>query len=166
MAYFCYDSIIEIYYGTDDLLTNLHHIVVVVATSFFFFNKYGGFEYMVLHLMAEISNPFLIIRTMLKIKGMKDTKLYEINDIIFATVFLFVRMLLTPLAMIYMYEGRKVLTAAKFGIQFVLFIQLFWCYRVLFLIAEKMKNSYNTKGGETNEPLWVKTFYELFRGIT
>jgi hypothetical protein len=124
MAYFTYDSIIEIYYGTDDLLTNLHHVIVVFSTCFFFFNKYGGFEYIgnrfihnitVLHLMAEISNPFLILRTLLKIVGMKDSKLYEINDIIFATVFLFVRMLLTPLAMIYMYEGKNVLTAAKFG---------------------------------------------------
>ena len=131
MAYFTYDSIIEIYYGTDDLLTNLHHVIVVVSTSFFFFNKYGGFEYIgtisfdnftVLHLTAEISNPFLILRTLLKIGGMKDSKLYEINDLIFATVFLFARMLLTPLVMIYMYEGRNVLTAAKFGTQFVLFI--------------------------------------------
>ena len=175
MAYFTYDSIIEIYYGTDDLLTNMHHVIVVFSTCFFFFNKYGGFEYIgkilnsnftVLHLIAEISNPFLILRTLLKIVGMKDSKLYEINDIIFATVFLFVRMLLTPLAMIYMYEGKNVLTAAKIGTQFVLFIQLFWCYRVLFLIAEKAKNSYNTKGGDSNEPLWVKIFYELFRGIT
>jgi len=57
MAYFCYDSIIEIYYGTDDLLTNLHHIVVVVATSFFFFNKYGGFEYMGKIFLRSIYSP-------------------------------------------------------------------------------------------------------------
>ena len=100
--------------------------------------------------MAEISNPFLIIRTILKIRGMKDSKFYEVNDIIFATVFLFVRMLLTPLAMIYMYEGRNVLTAAKFGIQFVLYIQLFWCYRILFLVAEKVKNGYKAKGHDHN----------------
>jgi len=117
--------------------------------------------------MAEISNPFLIIRTILKIRGMKDSKFYEVNDIIFATVFLFVRMLLTPLAMIYMYEGRNVLTAAKFGIQFVLYIQLFWCYRILFLVAEKVKNGYKAKCHDHNEePLWVKTFYEIFRSLT
>jgi hypothetical protein len=90
--------------------------------------------------MAEVSNPFLIIRTIMKIRGNKDSKFYAVNDLIFANVFLFVRMLLTPIAMIYMYEGRNVLTAAKFGIQFVLFIQLFWCYRILFLIAERIKS--------------------------
>ncbi len=45
MAYFLYDSIIEIYYGTDDFLTNMHHVVVLISTSFFFFNRYGGYEY-------------------------------------------------------------------------------------------------------------------------
>jgi hypothetical protein len=116
--------------------------------------------------MAEVSNPFLIIRTIMKIRGNKDSKFYAVNDLIFANVFLFVRMLLTPIAMIYMYEGRNVLTAAKFGIQFVLFIQLFWCYRILFLIAERIKSKYATKDQDNKEPIWVKTFYEIFRSLT
>ncbi len=113
--------------------------------------------------MAEVSNPFIIIRTILKIRNMKDSTFYAVNDMMFASVFLFVRMWLTPLAMIYMFEGRNVLAAAKFGIQFVLYIQLFWCYRILFLLAEKIKGGYK---GENNEPLWVKTFYEIFRSLT
>jgi hypothetical protein len=44
-AYFAYDSIIEVYYGTDDLLTNAHHIVVVAATYFHIRNTHGGFEF-------------------------------------------------------------------------------------------------------------------------
>lgn len=106
--------------------------------------------------MAEVSNPFLIFRTVLKIIGKKDSKIYEVNDIIFATVFLFARMILTPMVLIYMYEGLNVLFAAKIGISIVLYIQLFWCYRILYLIAEKVKNGY---AKESNEPLWVKTFY-------
>lgn len=137
-AYFTYDSIIEIYYGTDDLLTNAHHIVVVTATFFHMMNKYGGFEYVgtsliftlfpilsiwiVLHLMAEVSNPFLIFRTVLKIVGMKETKIYDVNDIIFATVFLIVRMFMTPFALIYLFEGVNILFADKLGISFVLYI--------------------------------------------
>lgn len=44
-SYFVYDSIIEIYYGTDDFLTNAHHVVVLAATYFHIRNQYGGFEY-------------------------------------------------------------------------------------------------------------------------
>jgi hypothetical protein len=98
--------------------------------------------------MAEVSNPFLIFRTVLKITGLRDSKIYEINDIIFASTFIVVRMFLTPLVMIYMYEGTKVLVASKIGISFVLYIQLFWCNRIIYLIAEKIKKSYEGKAGK------------------
>lgn len=49
-AYFVYDSLVEIYYGTDDMLTNGHHAVVVVATFFHLKNKFGGFEYIGMYL--------------------------------------------------------------------------------------------------------------------
>jgi len=68
-AYFVYDSIIEIVYGTADTLTNMHHVFVLVACYFHLSNHYSGWEYVVLHFLAEISNPFLIIRTYLKISG-------------------------------------------------------------------------------------------------
>jgi hypothetical protein len=44
-AYFIYDSIIEVYYGTDDLLTNLHHVCVVAMTYFHIKSQTSGFEY-------------------------------------------------------------------------------------------------------------------------
>ena len=75
-----------------------------------------------MHLMAESSNPFIIIRTMLKIRGQRDSKFYRINELVFAGIFIFVRMFLTPLAMIYIYEGDKVIYGSKFGIAFVLFV--------------------------------------------
>lgn len=118
--------------------------------------------FVVLHLMAEVSNPFLIFRTVLKIMGMKDTSVYAVNDIIFASVFLLVRMLLTPLALVYMYEGSKVLFAAKIGISFVLYIQLFWCYRIIYLILEKVQKS--CVAGE--EPLWLSVSFNLFKDLS
>lgn len=75
-----------------------------------------------MHLMAESSNPFIIIRTMLKILDQKDSKFYRINELIFAGVFILVRMFITPLAMIYIYEGDRVIYGSKFGIAFVFFV--------------------------------------------
>lgn len=115
--------------------------------------------------MAEISNPFLIFRTVLKIVGMRESTIYAVNDIVFATVFILVRMFMTPLVLVYMYEGTKVLFAAKIGISFVLYIQLFWCYRILYLIFEKVKNGYTDKSGD-NSPLWVTLGYTLFRNLS
>jgi hypothetical protein len=45
----------------------------------------------------------------MRIRGMKDTKLYMINDIMFAAIFIIARVFLTPLFMVYMYEGENIL---------------------------------------------------------
>ena len=45
LAYFVFDSVIEIIYGTDDVLTNIHHIVVIYANYCHMKGPYGGFEY-------------------------------------------------------------------------------------------------------------------------
>ncbi|CDW77088.1 transmembrane protein [Stylonychia lemnae] len=164
-AYFTFDSIIEIYYGTDDALTNAHHLVVLIASFTHVKNSFGGFEYIVLHLITEISNPFLIIRTVLKICGMKETMIYAVNDMIFATIFLFFRMIVTPCALIYMFEGHNILAADKVGTAAILFIQLFWCYRILYLIMEKIRENYKDKTGAFNEPLVIRILFNIFKKL-
>jgi hypothetical protein len=72
--------------------------------------------------MAEVSNPFLIVRTILKIKGARNGNLYKINEFLFATIFIPVRMVITPLALIYVYEADQVIYGTKFGVAFVLFV--------------------------------------------
>ena len=46
--------------------------------------------------IGEISNPWLVIRTLLKIKGDKNSLLYNINEIIFMVSFLVLRMIIGP----------------------------------------------------------------------
>ena len=55
-AYFSYDTLIEIYYGTDDLLTNAHHLIVVTSTYLFLKSKHGGFEYIGIILNLNLFN--------------------------------------------------------------------------------------------------------------
>lgn len=91
--------------------------------------------------MAESSNPFLIMRSVLKIAGKKDTEIFKMNEKIFAGIYLTVRMFLTPLALIYMYEADQVIYGTKFGVTFVLYIQLFWCYKVLHMTATAINDA-------------------------
>jgi hypothetical protein len=44
-AYFVFDSILEISYGTDDMLTNLHHACVILVSYFGMRAGHSGFEY-------------------------------------------------------------------------------------------------------------------------
>ena len=59
----------------------------------------------VLHWIAEMSNPFIITRGILELKGMQNTKLYEYIGYVFAVVFLTLRMCLVPFLLIWVFEG-------------------------------------------------------------
>jgi hypothetical protein len=51
-AYFVFDSIIEVAYGTADMLTNVHHVVVLFVSYFGMKAPHSGFEY--------LSNQYLL----------------------------------------------------------------------------------------------------------
>jgi TLC domain len=86
--------------------------------------------------LAEVSNPFMIMRMILKILKKKDTVFYKVNEFIFAGIFLIARVLLTPFFMIYMFEGENILYSIKLGVSFILYVQLFWAYRILYLLFD------------------------------
>ena len=89
--------------------------------------------------MAEASNPFLIIRTVLKIRKMKNSTFYFINDVTFAVIFIIVRAFATPIVMIMFYEAENCIYSTKLCIGVVFFVQMFWVYRVVYLIFETIK---------------------------
>ena len=64
-------------------------------------------------MIAEASNPFLVTRTTLRIIGQKNTALYANNELIFAGVFIFMRVLVCPFLMIGVYESPSGIYALK-----------------------------------------------------
>lgn len=143
-GYFIFDSIIEYYYNTNDILLNLHHVVVVITTVMSLRNKYSGFEYMLSILCAEASNPYLVIRTTLRITGKKQTSLYANNDLVFAAVFLLMRLIICPLLLLMCFESPHCIYAAKLGVCIVLFVSLLWAYKIFKGIFELIKKSYES----------------------
>ena len=113
--------------------------------------------------MAELSNPFLICRTVLRILGKKDTMLYKVNDIIFAIVFILMRVILTPMFLVYMFEGHNVLYSIKLGICVILFVQLFWAYRIIYLILEMIREPYIKK--EKTPPVLLEMGYQIMHKV-
>ena len=88
MTYFLTGLIIETWVGTIDRTTLMHHLIIISSAIQFYWNPYGGFESMVVLFVGEVSNPFLTLRTFLKLRGAKGTRLYFMNDIAFISVFL------------------------------------------------------------------------------
>ena len=44
-AYFIFDTIVEMAYGTDDMLTNCHHAVCLLVSYFCFCAPHSAFEF-------------------------------------------------------------------------------------------------------------------------
>lgn len=44
-AYFIFDTIIEVYYRTDDMLTNVHHAVCLLVSYFGMRAPHSAFEF-------------------------------------------------------------------------------------------------------------------------
>ncbi|TNV78105.1 hypothetical protein FGO68_gene3429 [Halteria grandinella] len=144
-AYFIFDTIIEIFYRTDDALTNVHHAVCLAVSYFGIRAPHSAFEFVVLQFLAETSNPFLIYRTILRIQGKKDTNTFRINEFVFAGVFIIARVILTPMFLVYMYEGYNVLYSIKLGVSLILFVQLMWAYRIIELVFQSIRVAYEKK---------------------
>lgn len=77
--------------------------------------------------------------------GKKDTWYYKLNDKIFAAVFLVARLILSPVIMIYIYEGNNVLFVSKFGMCLVVFIQYLWGLKILYNIGLLLKEIFETQ---------------------
>lgn len=124
---------------------------------------------LVIHLLAEISNPFLQIRTALRVVGLKDEWYYKLNDKVFAVVFITARLIVSPVMMIYVYEGNNILFITKFGMSLVVFIQYFWGLKILYNIGLMLKDVFEP--AETKEkkpssmPTWARVFHDIFYAI-
>jgi len=120
-----------------------------------------------LHWLAEVSNPFLIIRTICKLSNNTKNRWYPINDILFAVVFLIVRVVLAPFTLVYLFEGDNILFTSKVGYVFIILISFIWAFTILYNIALVVKAAFETK--ETKDkgqvPGPVMAFYNATNAI-
>jgi hypothetical protein len=122
-AYFLVDEIMETIDGTSDFLTHLHHAAVLFGGANHMMDYYSGHEFHLMLIVAEISNPFLITRTMLKIVKKDSGLIFDIAEYGFAVSFLFCRSILTHWLVYRIYEGDNVIVTSKVCVSFVNFIQ-------------------------------------------
>lgn len=72
----------------------VHHTISIAALSYVLFTGFSATELIGTIFGAEASNPFLQIRWFLKDMGLKETKLFEVNNMLFVFVFFIFRIIL------------------------------------------------------------------------
>lgn len=158
VTYFFYDFIIEAWLGVLDIPTMIHHIIVVIFGASFIWNEGGAFEQNLCLLLGEISNPFLIARTLLKLSGRKETTFYTVMEAIFAATWLAVRLILAPLIYAYYVGFESIPLFQKLGVSSIIFVSCHWNIQILSMMFKKGYESY---GFGWCEPIyyWMNEMY-------
>ena len=93
-AYFTYDFLAMAYYGLLDWSMTLHHFVVILGMGLNIYNGYSAHLLLGGMFVAEISNPPMHLRCMMKHLGLRYTKSYEAADILFLVLYMLARLIL------------------------------------------------------------------------
>lgn len=94
VGYFCYDFVLMAYLGLLDFPMTFHHFICIVGM---FSSVSGGKSSSLLvsaSFIAEISNPPMHLRQILRMIGLRYTKIYEACEISFISLYIFGRFLM------------------------------------------------------------------------
>ena len=89
-----YDFSAMAYYGLLDFGMTFHHLICIIGMSFPL--TYGmSANYIVMGMfVAEVSNPTMHARLIMRQYGLRYTKMYELTEILFLIIYIFGRVLL------------------------------------------------------------------------
>lgn len=146
MSYFLYDLVMEQVYGVLDIITAVHHLCVIFLGAYFYWNKYGGDEYLMTLFLGEISNPCLILRTILKSLRMTNSNYYTIIEGSFAVSFLLIRVAIAPIWMEYVFRAENCPFGHKLGLWVVYTISMSWNTKILGIFFKRYKEVFGEPG--------------------
>jgi len=94
VGYFVYDFILMAYHGLLDMTMILHHTITATGMSLALIQGVSGNLVVGGMFIAEVSNPPMHIRVILKHLGLRHTKAYESCEISFILLYTFGRLLM------------------------------------------------------------------------
>ncbi|KAI5074226.1 hypothetical protein GOP47_0010187 [Adiantum capillus-veneris] len=137
LAYFVYDFFCCLFDTTIDYSNVVHHTVSISSLAYSVFDNKCGTEIVMCLWLSELSNPFMHARELLKELGLKDTILALANDICFALVFGFARVVLGPyLVYLTVFADNPIMV--KVGALGIQFVSIFWFYKIARMAVYKL----------------------------
>lgn len=125
----------------------IHHIAVVLGGTAIISAPYGGSAalsnfYLVAILLTELSNPFMLLRSILKSMKLENTKAYTVIELIFVSGFIFNR---SFFGIISMYNAwvSKLTLVAKITASTVYGVGIFWIFIIIQMIMKKVRTLSN-----------------------
>lgn len=162
-AYFLYDTIISEYYGYNTLPMSLHHATVLIGTTMviFWYQKYAS-EVSLTFAIVEISNPFNLLREILRHKKQDHGKQYLNVSLIFTILFIITRFLVLPFHLFKIYSFTHNLFI-EILVGFIWFISWHWLF-VIFNFALKEVKVFSEKSAKKDAAksnIWTNSYSVL-----
>lgn len=138
LAYFIYDSLcclVELPFKLED---QIHHAITIMGLAYGYLLGSCGTELVACLMLMELSNPFMHARELLKELNLKDTSYSFLNDVCFASVFTFARMIVGPFVVFFTVQadGSPAVKVGAVGIQLV---SILWFWRIARMVLYKLK---------------------------
>ena len=155
IGYFISDTIIGFIARYNDYLMVFHHLLGIAGLSYSIITQKYGSGVMCLFGIAEISNPFMLIR--------KDLELYENTEFLsivfglsFAITFLICRTVVFGLCIIPLQTSNASLVS-KLICGLIWYISLYWCYMIINLLTKFLIETFHLKFLEGFYALLIKS---------
>lgn len=122
-------------FSLHDWAMRTHHLCVLLGGTVMYMAETGGSpatskKYLVCILITEGSNPFMMLRKIMRSKGLEKTGLYRTIELIFASSFIFLRAFLCTFINYNMWLTHLSLVT-KISISITYGVGFFWIYTIL-----------------------------------
>lgn len=136
LGYFISDTFMGVVAGYNDTFMMLHHAFGIFGLGYVLIKqKYSNFVICVFAI-AEISNPFIILRKNLD-KHRRTEALSTIFGVIFCLSFLVCRTIVTAALLLPFFGSTASLTIKVFA-GLLWYISLYWCYTIINLLTKAL----------------------------
>jgi len=137
LGYFVYDLLYCVL--NNELENVIHHLFTVGGLASGVITGRSGPELVGCLFLMEVSNPSLHARFLFRELGMKDSLVSTLNDLVFALLFLFCRLIVGPPLVWQTVTNQSNTYIVKAGALGILVVSLMWGWRIVMMIVRTLK---------------------------
>lgn len=149
MGYFVYDMFcclaIELCTTGVDAATLFHHVTTIAGLCVGVFQRTSGHELLMCLLLMEASTPFMHMRFVFREVGWSDRTFAQVNDVLFAVVFLVCRNVLGVFVVYWTLISETTPWVVKAGGVGIALVSWFWTHKLISMILRKISGKKSTK---------------------
>ena len=138
-GYFIFDTLWCLIMQTEGVLMILHHLISMLSLVGGLLHGRSASEITAVIWGSELTNPFLQIRWFLKQTDQYDTTFAKVNDLVFLSLFMLVRIGIGTYMCVVVVSSQHTIWWIKIGGVIFHCISFFWMWKMMKFAAKRLK---------------------------